>query len=131
MLLSRAIHWQGRRDPMAGVLPLDVEVCPTPQGHGYTELVVDQPNPFFPQGLTLRGHEFHYSRILLEGPAPPTACRVTRGSGCCERRDGVVAGNVWASYTHFNALAAPEWASGILNAARQFSHGRSVGQLSH
>jgi cobyrinic acid a,c-diamide synthase len=128
MLLSRAILWEGREEPMAGVLPFAVEVHPTPQGHGYTELVVDQPNPFFPQGLALRGHEFHYSRILLDGPRPRTACRVTRGTGCYECRDGIVAGNVWASYTHLNALATPEWASGLLNAARQFARGRSVGQ---
>jgi len=34
-------------------------------GHGYSELHVDQPNPFFPTGLVLHGHEFHYSRISL------------------------------------------------------------------
>ncbi len=131
MLLSRAILWREHKDPMAGVLPFDVEVCPTPQGHGYTELAVDQPNPFFSQGQTLRGHEFHYSRILLDDTAPRTACRVARGSGCFQHRDGIVAGNVWASYTHLHALATPEWAPGFLNAARQFALGRPVGQLSH
>jgi cobyrinic acid a,c-diamide synthase len=131
MLLSRAIHWQGCKDPMAGVLPFEVEVCTAPQGHGYTELMVDRSNPFFPTGLRLRGHEFHYSRILLEGPAPPTACSVVRGSGCYERRDGIVAGNVWASYTHLHALSAPEWAAGVINAARQFAGARTVSQLLH
>jgi cobyrinic acid a,c-diamide synthase len=131
MLLSRAILWQGRRDTMAGVLPFDVEVCPTPQGHGYTELLVDWPNPFFSEGLVLRGHEFHYSRVVPEGSMPQTACSVARGSGCYERRDGIVAGNVWASYTHLNALATPEWAAGVLSAARKFAQGRPVSQLSH
>lgn len=129
MLLSRAILWNGRRDAMSGALPFDVEVCPAPQGHGYTELVVDQPNPFFPQGLALRGHEFHYSKILFEGAAPRTAANVVRGTGCFERRDGIAAGNIWASYTHLHALATPEWASGVLNAARRFAHGRQAGQL--
>lgn len=131
MLLSRAILWQERRYPMAGVLPFEVEVCPGPQGHGYTELVVDRPNPFFSKGLILRGHEFHYSRVLLGGSVPQTACSVVRGTGCCEHRDGIVAGNVWASYTHLNALATPEWAAGMLNVARQFARGRPVNQLSH
>jgi cobyrinic acid a,c-diamide synthase len=124
MLLSRAMLWQGQRYPMAGVLPFQVELCTTPQGHGYTLLSVDRENPFFPTGLALRGHEFHYSRILLEGDPPPTACAVQRGAGCYHGRDGVVLGNIWAGYTHLHALATPEWAAGFLGAARRFNQQR-------
>ncbi len=121
MLLANAIWWKGRRFPMAGVLPFDVEVCPTPQGHGYSRLRVDVANPFFPEGSILVGHEFHYSRILPGLPLPPAACAVERGTGCYEARDGIVAGRVWASYTHLHALATPEWAAGLVRAARQFA----------
>jgi cobyrinic acid a,c-diamide synthase len=121
MLLARAIVWQGRKYRMAGILPFEVEVCAKPQGHGYTELFVDVPNPFFPQGLTLRGHEFHYSRILPETDLPNTACAVRRGVGAYHGRDGVTMGSLWASYTHLHALATPEWAPGLLNAARRFA----------
>ncbi len=121
MLLSRAIVWQGRKHRMAGILPFEVEVCAKPQGHGYTELSVDAPNPFFPQGLILRGHEFHYSMILPGTDLPNTACAVRRGVGCYHGRDGVIVGNLWASYTHLHALATPEWARGLLNAARRFA----------
>ncbi len=119
MLLARAISWEGRSFPMAGVLPFDVEVCSAPQGHGYARLVVDGPNPFFPEGTSLKGHEFHYSRILLGGNAPPTACSVVRGTGCFHQRDGVVIENVMASYVHLHAAATPEWAHGLLDAARR------------
>ena len=118
MLLARAMLWQGQRYTMAGVLPFEVQVCASPQGHGYTELSVDTPNAFFNLGSVLRGHEFHYSRILPEADLPPTACAVRRGTGCYQGRDGVVMGNLWASYTHLHALATPEWAQGLLNAAR-------------
>jgi len=121
MLLSRAIHWQGRRYAMAGALPFEVRVDVRPQGHGYTELVVDAENAFYPRGTILRGHEFHYSAILAEAAQLPTACEVQRGVGCGGGRDGVVAGNLWASYTHLHALATPEWAAGMLNAARRFA----------
>jgi len=117
MLLSRAIVWQGARYPMAAVLPFDVEVSEAPQGHGYVELLVDRFNPFFPVGTRLRGHEFHYSRISSGGDALSTACSVTRGVGCFSGRDAVMAGNVWAGYTHLHALATPEWAQAILGAA--------------
>ena len=121
MLLARAIIWQARKYPMAGILPFEVELCAEPQGHGYTELTVDSPNPFFPVGLTLKGHEFHYSRILAGSDRPNTACAVRRGVGCCYGRDGVTAENLWASYTHLHALATPEWAQGMLHAARRFA----------
>jgi cobyrinic acid a,c-diamide synthase len=121
MLLSRAILWQGRRRPMAGVLPFEVQVYDRPQGHGYTELRVDTENAFFPVGSILRGHEFHYSGILPGTGMPNTACEVRRGVGCGGGRDGVVARNLWASYTHLHALATPEWAAGLLYAARRFA----------
>ncbi len=121
MLLTRAILWQGRRHLMAGALPFEVEVCTKTQGHGYTELCVDTENAFFPRGAILRGHEFHYSAILPPTFLPRTACEVRRGVGCGGGRDGVVVGNIWASYTHLHALATPEWAAGLLHAARRFT----------
>jgi len=103
---------------MAGVLPFDVEVCDAPQGHGYSELRVDAGNPFFSQGTRLKGHEFHYSRILLETEPPATACAVVRGTGCFPGRDAIVQHRVWAAYTHLHALATPEWAGAMVRAAR-------------
>ena len=129
MLLSRSIQWQGRRFAMAGVLPIDIEVGSAPQGHGYVEVAVDAPNPFYAVGTVLRGHEFHYSRIAVAAAAsgtaeaqeperPATACSVRRGTGAIAKRDGLIVGNVWASYTHLHAGATPEWAEGVIRLAR-------------
>jgi cobyrinic acid a,c-diamide synthase len=90
----------------------------SPQGHGYVELLVDRPNPFFPLGAQLRGHEFHYSRIVPQAAPPATACAVVRGAGCGQARDAAVTDNVWAAYTHLHALATPEWAGAMIRAAR-------------
>ncbi len=119
MLLARGLVWQSARYEMAAVLPFDVEVCSSPQGHGYVELCVDVANPFFPRGFVMKGHEFHYSRILPNGSSPlSTVCAVRRGAGCLDHRDGIVDGNVWASYTHLHALATPEWARSFLAVVR-------------
>ncbi len=120
MLLSRALTWKGSRYEMADVFPFEVEVSETAQGHGYCELQVDKPNPFFPVGSMLRGHEFHYSRIVPQSDWPSTACEVRRGTGCFRGRDAAIIRNVWASYTHLHALATPQWAKGVADAARRF-----------
>jgi len=120
MLLSGAIWWQHWKYPMAGVLPFDVEMQAAPQGHGYTQLVVDRPNPFFAEGTALKGHQFHYSRVLAGPGRVPTACAVLRGSGCFADRDAVVVNQIFASYTHLHALATPEWAPGVVAAARRY-----------
>ena len=119
MFLARGFIWKGRRYPMTAVLPVEVEVCGKPQGHGYAHMVVDTPNPFFPAGTELYGHEFHYSRILPDGDLPPTACTLKRGTGSYRGRDGIISNNVWASYVHLHAAATPQWASGLLAAARR------------
>ncbi len=124
MLLSEAIRWSDGRFPMAGVLPFEVEVGRRPQGHGYADLQVDRPNPFYRPGVTLKGHEFHYSRVVGDSGLPPTSCAVRRGSGCYQGRDGITAGSVWASYTHVHSLATPEWSAGMLAAARRYREQR-------
>jgi cobyrinic acid a,c-diamide synthase len=121
MLLSRALQWKGSRYEMANVFPFEVEISDTVQGHGYCELQVDTPNPFFAIGSRLRGHEFHYSRIVPTGARPSTACQVSRGTGCFQGRDAAIVNHVWASYTHLHALATPEWAKAVVGAAGNYA----------
>lgn len=129
MLLAQAIRWKGVNFRMAGVLPFDVEVCARPQGHGYVELLVDSANPYYPVGTRIRGHEFHYSRISTANSLPATACSVQRGTGCSGGRDGIISGNVWASYAHVHAEGTSEWARGLIAQARRYRKQRSSPHL--
>ncbi len=118
MLLARTLAVGGRTVAMAGVLDLEVEQCARPQGHGYAVAEIDRGNPFYPVGTTVRGHEFHYSRVAAGSDATATAARLARGVGLGGGRDGVVRQNVWASYVHVHVGGCPEWAQGFLAAAR-------------
>lgn len=123
MYLSRRIIWGERSAPMAGVLPCDVEMTARPQGHGYVEAVVEGPNPFFPAGTTLRGHEFHNSRLNDVGEDVAMAYRLVRGSGAGDGRDGLVYRSVLASYTHLHAAGAPGWAAALVERAHEYAAG--------
>lgn len=147
ILLSRGMERDGHFWPLAGVLPVRVLWSARPQGLGYVEATVTRANPFFPTGLALRGHEFHYSRCVPDAGAEPergpahgprdnaacagggwaTALTLTRGTGLgfcpagdASACDGLVRGKVWASYTHIFAPAVPCWAASFVDAARAF-----------
>jgi len=121
MYLSRELVVDGVAYPMAGVLDLEVEQTQRPQGHGYELATVDVDNPFFAVGTELRGHEFHYSRIVAGNDRDHAVARVDRGQGLGASREGIVRGRVWASYLHLHARATPGWCDGLLALAAERS----------
>jgi cobyrinic acid a,c-diamide synthase len=116
MYLAESLTFKGEIFPMVGALPVEVEQTERPEGHGYVEGCVDAVNPFFETGTVVRGHEFHYSRVLSGLAGIPTVFSMRRGRGLGMGRDGIHVKNVVATYTHLHALGTPEWASGFLAA---------------
>lgn len=129
ILLSEGMERDGVFWPLAGALPLRIVWTPRPQGLGYVEGEVLVPNHFFPVGLRLRGHEFHYSRCLRGAGAPPPALGLSRGSGTGPHEggtaDGMVLGRTWAAYTHIFAPAVPCWAPRFVAAAAAWREERA------
>ena len=107
--------------PMAGVLPLKCILEKKPQGHGYTILETSRPNPFYPVGEILKGHEFHYSRPLIQdSKGIDTAFRVKRGRGLDGQRDGLYKKNLLATYTHLHAAGNSLWGKSFYEKAREY-----------
>ena len=103
---------------MAGILPVSFGLFKRPQGHGYTVVSVEGENPYYPVGTEIRGHEFHYSRVLRwSGRERDLVFRMQRGAGIHGDRDGIVHKNVLATYTHIHALGTPGWASALIRNA--------------
>ncbi len=116
MYLCKNILWQGRSYEMVGIIPSEVKLSAKPQGHGYVIVEVIRQTPFFPTGLTLRGHEFHHSRISFTGDFN-FVYEIQRGYGVDGKRDGFCYKNLLASYMHLHALGTPEWAEGFVSLA--------------
>lgn len=121
MFLAQSIRWDGSIYPMAACLPVEISVSRKPEGHGYEEVVTDRANPFVKAGTGIRGHEFHYSRVISDRKLD-TAFEVRRGVGLGDGRDGIVWNRVLASYLHVHSLASPEWANWLLSAAVEYTH---------
>jgi len=106
--------------PMTSVLPADFILEKKPQAHGYTQLVITGSNPFFEMSCKLKGHEFHYSRIVNIKDLDDLAFSMQRGHGIDGSHDGIVYKNVLATYTHLHAQGSPLWAQGIVKKAREY-----------
>ena len=111
--------------PMAGVLPIVYGFSRRPQGHGYTIFSVDRQNPFFTVGERIRGHEFHYSKVIeFRADDDAMAFTMERGKGLARGRDGIVYRNVLATYSHIHAAGTPQWAPALVRLARGFKESR-------
>jgi cobyrinic acid a,c-diamide synthase len=119
MYLATALVCKDERYPMVGALPIEIEQTGRHQAHGYVEACVDTENPFLPCGTQLRGHEFHYSRVISDSAPVKTALALRSGVGIGNGRDGIVVGRVFASYLHLFAPGAPTWAPAFVRVARE------------
>ena len=126
MYLGEELVLEGKSFPMAGVLPLSFGLFKRPQGLNYTVVTVEGENPYYPVGAEVRGHEFHYSRVLRwSGSEGDFVFRMQRGVGIHDDRDGIVHKNVLATYTHIHALGNPGWANALVRNAVAYRSNRS------
>ncbi len=122
--LSRSIRCDDTIYPMADLFPVDLEMNRKPVGHGYTEVEVDGPNPYYEIGTKIRGHEFHYSGPADKQKNFSSCMKMESGTGIGSGRDGLVHGNTLACYTHVHADGAGSWASSLVNRAVEYAAGR-------
>jgi cobyrinic acid a,c-diamide synthase len=103
---------------MVGVFPFDVVLERRPQGHGYTVLECVNDNPYFARGTVVKGHEFHYSRIVGSDVASfPFIFRLEKGHGIVAGWDGMCYKGTLASYSHIHAVGNEHWAEAMIRAA--------------
>jgi len=87
---------EGKRHPMAGLLPLGTTFARRKLQLGYRTLAHRTTLPF---AQNLKGHEFHYSAIDWQGDAEPLyACKDATGAALPP--SGLRVGNVMGSYAH-------------------------------
>jgi cobyrinic acid a,c-diamide synthase len=112
MYLGRTVQsLDGRRLPLAGVLPVDTAMRPTLKTLGYVEAAMAGPCLWGAAGQTCRGHEFHYSEIATdEGPTAgwQPAYTIRRRAETAAAREGFVRGNVMAGYVHLHWASRPD-----------------------
>ena len=123
--LGERLILEDRTYPMVGLFPVVFGFSKRPQGHGYTIFEVERQNPYFEIGCQVRGHEFHYSKVLSwQGNSRNLAFRMFRGGGIDGKRDGLCYKKTLATYTHIHALGMPAWAEAMVLAGRRYRRGQ-------
>jgi cobyrinic acid a,c-diamide synthase len=118
MFLGEALHLEGGRFEMCGILPAVFGFSRRPQGHGYTIVRVVRENPYYAVGSEIKGHEFHYSSVIeWKGRPEDLAFEMVRGKGIFDDLDGLHCHNVLATYTHIHAIGTPQWAPALVKLA--------------
>ena len=94
---------QGRSHRMTGLLGLSTSFAERRLHLGYREAVLETDGPLGSAGTRIRGHEFHYAKVLGTGNDAPFA-EVTDSAGRPIGDRGTRRGNV--SGTFFHAMAS-------------------------
>lgn len=121
MYLCRAIYdREGRAWPMVGLVPVACRMEERLVGMGYRQGQAIRSSLLFASGEQVKGHEFHYSRLVEAASDFPWAYQLQDGRGRC-RPEGYARGNLLASYLHLHFAGLPAAARRFLAACREYS----------
>ncbi len=113
MYLTRSIN----QHKMCDVFPYNSHMTKKPQALSYVIARAACDNIIMGEGETFHGHEFHYSKLELEGKNPKFAFEILRGRGVNGSMDGLMSKNTLASYVHTHVAACPSFASKLVQTA--------------
>jgi cobyrinic acid a,c-diamide synthase len=113
MYLTRSIN----QHEMCDVFPYNSHMTQKPQALSYVIARAGCDNIIIGEGETFHGHEFHYSKLELEGKNPKFAFEILRGRGVNGSMDGLMSKNTLASYVHTHVAACPSFASKLVKTA--------------
>ena len=119
MYLARTLSLRdGTAWPMAGVLPLTMEMTGSLAKFGYVTVEFVEDCLLGPKGTAVRGHSFHTSQIAAEETLEK-AYRVQYSLSGSVELEGFQLGSVLASYIHLHLRANPQIADNLMAAIRR------------
>ena len=111
MYLMNSIH----EDKVVNVYPYKSILTDRVQALKYTIAEVTQDNIISKKGEKFHGHEFHYSKVLVDknNIKNDLAFNILRGKGSYNNQDGFMQRNTLASYVHTHVAAMPNFGGNL------------------
>ncbi|MDW7675855.1 MAG: cobyrinate a,c-diamide synthase [Bacillota bacterium] len=134
MYLCRGIYsFDNDYFPMVNIVPCDATMEKSLAGMGYRTGEIQLESVLGDKGRSIKGHEFHYSKIINIAADFPWALKLfnTRVNKWVE--EGFADKNLLASYLHIHWRGLPELAQGFINKCQgyQLRKGMKNCELSH
>lgn len=116
----------GRAHQMAGCFPFRASMSKSLQALGYREITLSRDTIIGKKGLTIRGHEFHYS-TTAENPAGKikTVYAVSKRASSTKLAGGFQVHRTLGSYNHLHFGSCPEAADAFVKACMGYRHERN------
>lgn len=122
-LMERLINFEGRSYNMCGIFSGASQMGKKRQALGYVTVRAREDNLLCNRGETLRGHVFHWSRLVdVPGDSQRFAFELEKGTGAIPAnlgQDGLQKDNVLASYVHVHFAQNPALAMNLLSSAKK------------
>ena len=115
MYLMKSIH----EDEQVNIYPYKSVLTDKVQALKYTIAEVQKDNIISKKGEKFNGHEFHYSKVIVESPKNDFAFKITRGKGSYNLQDGFMEKNTLASYVHTHVAAMPNFGGNLCISAKE------------
>ena len=111
MYLMNSIH----EDKVVNIYPYKAILTDRVQALKYTIAEVKEDNIISKKGEKFHGHEFHYSKVLVDAAniKHKLAFDILRGKGSYNNQDGFIEGNTLASYVHTHVAAMPNFGGNL------------------
>jgi cobyrinic acid a,c-diamide synthase len=121
MYLCREIcDHHGNTYPMTGCFPFSTKMLSRRKALGYREITLCKDTIIGKQGLTVRGHEFHYSELAARPEGIEPVYAVTGRAGLEQTTEGFELARCLGSYIHLHFGSRPETAEHFVHACRDY-----------
>ncbi|MFH0729420.1 MAG: cobyrinate a,c-diamide synthase [Pseudomonadota bacterium] len=126
MYLCRELMDQnGGARPLVGCFPFSIRMSGRLKALGYREITLLTDTLLGPAGISLRGHEFHYSQIVDDSrKTDGVVYRVSDRSGSVRSTEGYFHRQTLGSYFHLHFGSCPEVATHLVAACSAYQRER-------
>ncbi len=125
MYLCRTLcDLEGNTFPMTGCFPFETAMFPRLRSLGYREITLQKDTLIGQRSQTLRGHEFHYSKISASPANCETLYRLTSRTGMDQKQEGFQVKRTLGSYVHLHFGSHPDVAQNFVKSCLDYQHER-------
>jgi cobyrinic acid a,c-diamide synthase len=124
-LCEELVDLDNHRYRMSGCFPFATKMFSRLKALGYREIILTRNTLIGNAGLTIRGHEFHYSELVSLSRDVPTAYSISDRSGMDKAPEGYVLNQTLGSYNHLHFGSQPGAARCFVENCLMYRHQRN------